>query len=536
MLKHPRFTSSLVFNPTTTNKTTWIRYYSSSSTTTNNNTNKSTRFLTSTSTPNNNNKSTTNRSVIVQKFGGTSLGTSEKLDKSCKIMTQFHNKSTETVVAVVSALSSETKSEGTTSRLLAAAEAAVQQKDFNMYLDRIEDTHMDALYGILKGRAGREETRAFVTKELHAVREFCTALGVIREISPRSHDMIIGCGERLSAGLIAGVLRDQGIDARYVNLSSVFTDLNTQKNGYQQIARDTLGKLLRPMVDEGALPVVSGFFGHIRGGIIHGVGRGYTDLTAALCAGALGARELQVWKESDGVFTGNPTKIQEATLVNHITPAEAAELTSFGNEVLHPFTMQCAIETNVPIRILNTFKPTGAGTVIIDQATSDAKSTTAPTRNAAKHGIVAVCSKKNVTILNVVGNGVLEASELFTALFNTFTKHGVRADLVTSSISQISVTLHETTTPAQISALVKDLEEFSLPRVKGSRAIVSCVGEGMAHQVGLAAKVFGCLADSGISIEMLAQGASEINISSVIDQKDEEKAIKAIHKKFLQQQ
>jgi aspartate kinase len=479
-------------------------------------------------------------SVVVQKFGGTSLGTAERLDKVTNIIKQFHKPGEQTVVAVVSALSSETKAEGTTSRLLAAADAAVAQKDFQVYLDRIEDTHMDALYGILKSRNGREETRQFIQKELGAVREFCHALGVIREISPRSHDLIIGCGERLSAGLVAGILRDQGIDARYVDLSRLFVqDLNTHKRGYQKQAREALRALIHPIVATGGLPVVSGFFGHVKGGIIHGVGRGYTDLTSALVAGALGARTLQVWKESDGVFTGNPTKIKDASLVGLITPAEAAELTAFGNEVLHPFTMACAIESNVPISILNTFKPTSTGTVISDPP-NDAKTSMAVSidpevlkSRTSKFGIVAVCSKKNTPVLNLVGNGVLDGPEFLKQLFETLCKHQVKADLVTTSVSQVSIALHETTSMSVIDHLMKDLEEFSVPKLKTERAVVSCVGEGMAHQVGLAASLFSCLAENGISIEMMSQGASEINMSVVIQQKDEEKAIKAIHEKFL---
>jgi aspartate kinase len=480
--------------------------------------------------------------TVVQKYGGTSLGTAERLEKVTNIIKQFHKPGQETVVAVVSALSSDTKAEGTTSRLLAAAEAAVNQKDFQVFLDRIEDTHMDALYGILKSRNGREETRQFIQKELGAVREFCHALGVIRELSPRSHDLIIGCGERLSAGLLAGILKDQGLDAKYVDLSRLFVqDLNTHKRGYQKQAREALRSVLQPLVAQGSLPVVTGFFGNVKGGIIHGVGRGYTDLTSALVAGALGSRTLQVWKESDGVFTGNPTKIKDASLVGLITPAEAAELTAFGNEVLHPFTMTCAIESNVPIQILNTFKPDSNGTTISDPPTSDNNKNSAPINidpeilksRVSKFGIVAVCSKKNVPVLNLVGNGVLDGPEFFKQLFECMNRYQIKADIVTSSISQVSIALHETTPMAALDSLLKDLEEFSVPKVKTERAIVSCVGEGMAHQVGLAAKLFSCLAENGISIEMMAQGASELNMSVVIPQKDEEKAIKAIHETFL---
>jgi len=409
--------------------------------------------------------------TVVQKYGGTSLGTAEKLEKVTNIIKQFHKPGQETVVAVVSALSSETKAEGTTSRLLAAADAAVNQKDFQVFLDRIEDTHMDALYGILKSRNGREETRQFIQKELGAVREFCHALGVIRELSPRSHDLIIGCGERLSAGLLTGILKDQGYDARYVDLSRLFAqDLNTHKRGYQKQAREALHTMLQPIVSSGGLPVVTGFFGNVRGGIIHGVGRGYTDLTAALVAGALGSRTLQVWKESDGVFTGNPTKIKDSSLVGLITPAEAAELTAFGNEVLHPFTMSCAIESNVPIQILNTFKPDSNGTTISDPPAADGKSATIPIApeilktRASKYGIVAVCSKKNVPVLNLVGNGVLDGPEFYKQLFECMAKHQVKADIVTSSISQVSIALHETTAMNNIESLLMTSRNSPSPK------------------------------------------------------------------------
>jgi aspartate kinase len=253
------------------------------------------------------------------------------MEKVVKIIKSFNQDSN--VVAVVSALSSDTKVEGTTSRLLTAAQCAVRQEEFGIYLDRIEDTHLDVIYGLLKSRELREEVRAFVQDELHQIREFCTSLGVIRELSARSHDMVIGCGERLSAGLISGILRDEGLDSVYVNLSKAFGSLDTSKRGYQHDAKQILRSRLVDLVSQGKVPVVTGFFGDVNGGIINGVGRGYTDLTSALCAGALDAKALQVWKESDGVFTGNPTKIDDARLLSLVTPEEAAELTYFGNEV-----------------------------------------------------------------------------------------------------------------------------------------------------------------------------------------------------------
>jgi aspartate kinase len=232
--------------------------------------------------------------LVVQKFGGTSLGTPEKLEKVLNIVTRWHEQGG--VACVVSALSSHTKSEGTTSRLLMAAESAVAEEPFHHYLDAIEDTHLDVVYSMLRKHENRETVKTHVARELRIVRRFCESLTVIRELSPRSHDMIIGCGERLSAGLIAGVLREHSIPAVYVNLSNLFrSPLETDKTGYHIKATAAIRSLLEREVDvDGVVPVITGYLGEISGGIINGIGRGYSDLTAALVAAALRADSMQV--------------------------------------------------------------------------------------------------------------------------------------------------------------------------------------------------------------------------------------------------
>lgn len=239
--------------------------------------------------------------LIVQKFGGTSLGTPEKLEKVLTIVSKWL--ATNRVACVVSALSSHTKSEGTTSRLLMAAESAVSEEPFHHYLDAIEDTHLDVVYSMLRKHENRETVKAHVARELRTVRRFCESLTVIRELSSRSHDMIIGCGERLAAGLVAGVLRENDIPAVYINLSNLFrTPLDTSKTGYHIKATAAIRALLERETDvDGVVPVITGYMGEINEGIIHGIGRGYSDLTAALVAAALRADCMQVgeWRRTD---------------------------------------------------------------------------------------------------------------------------------------------------------------------------------------------------------------------------------------------
>lgn len=195
-----------------------------------------------------------------------------------------------------------------------------------------------------------------------------------------------------------------------------------------------LSKLNRAEV----VPVITGYMGDFRGGIISSVGRGYSDLTAALVAAAIQANALQVWKESDGIFTGNPTKIKDASLLHIVTPREAAEITYFGNEVLHPFTMECAIEASIPIHILNTFKPESRGTVI-DPAVPEEELAKRP----GSFGVAAVVSKKNVCVINLASNRMLGSTTFLARVFELFAKHKVKVDLITTSETNISITAHE---------------------------------------------------------------------------------------------
>ncbi|EGD76116.1 aspartokinase [Salpingoeca rosetta] len=473
------------------------------------------------------NEDPSKRKVFVQKFGGTSLGTFEKLEKVVNIVRTNLEKAR--LACVVSAISSETKSEGTTSRLLNAAQAAVNEDPFHHFLDAIEDTHLDIIYSMIRNPDNRDAAKQHVLKELRNVRQFCESLTVIRELSPRSHDMIVGCGERLSAGMIASVLKEEGIPTVYMNLSHLFkSPLDANKVGYHHKAIAALQTQLDKTVDlDYVVPIITGYMGDIAGGIIDGIGRGYSDLTAALVAAALKADALQVWKESDGIFTGNPTKISNAQLLHVVSPREAAELTYFGNEVLHPFTMECAIEANIPIHILNTFKIDSPGTVVKPHATQT---------ELAERGlrnIAAVVSKKHIDVINVASNKRLESASFLAKVFELFAKHRVKVDLISTSETNLSITVHESVEGHRVQDLVAELEALGRCSIKRNRAIVSIIGEGMAKQIGLAAEMMDCLSSQKINFEMITQGASEINTTVVIKQDQADLAVQAIHERFL---
>jgi len=255
---------------------------------------------------------------------------------------------------------------------------------------------------------------------------------------------------------------------------------------------------------------------------LEGIGRGYSDLTSGLVAVATEAKALQVWKESDGIFTGNPTKLDNARLVYHVTPREAAELTYFGNEVLHPSTMESTIKHSVPVHILNTFKPESKGTIV------------EPRSEHPSRGVLAISSKKGITLLNISSNKKLGSTSFLGRVFARAEKHGIKVDLISTSLVNLSFTVHESVTQKQISEFTEDLGDIGRVSVRKERAIISAIGEGMRSNRGLAGKMFTCLGDEGINIEMISQGANEINMSVVIDMHEQQRALEAVHQTFIE--
>lgn len=440
------------------------------------------------------------------------------------------------VIAVVSAMSGTIKADGTTSRLLSAAQNSIDQKCFEEDLRKIEDLHMEIVYGGFQKPQVRESARNVVFEEIKELRRFLESLRVIREISGRSLDRIVGCGERLSANLVSASLNDKDIPSFPVDLSNLVDSVDVGKAGYRNdLIRAVKSEMETRLSEdnENAVPVLTGFFGHVEGGILDGVGRGYTDLTSAITASALSADSLQVWKESDGVFTGNPTKIDTARLVSHVSPREAAELTYFGNEVLHPYTMETAIEAKIPVQILNTFKPDGKGTVV------DPNRYTSLCSDEATGGVndspaTAVCSKKNVCLLNLTSNRKLGSFKFLSRVFEVFMRHEVKVDLVSTTEVSLSVTINESTPVELVERAMQELEAFGECDLKTDRAIVSLIGEGMRKTRGMAAEMFSTLADQNVNIEMIAQGSSEVNISVVVGADDAELAVKSLHTNFFE--
>ncbi|MDH4121755.1 MAG: aspartate kinase [Deltaproteobacteria bacterium] len=457
--------------------------------------------------------------IIVQKFGGTSVGSGERLRNVAGIIQATLK--THPVIAVVSAMSGTVKAEGTTSQIILASEQALAGASYQEPLENIRRTHVKAIGEAVQGKAASQELAEAVEQELTRLELVLGAVKTLGEISPRSLDMLLSGGERLSARLLAGTLADMGTEAVYMDLSEVVAPEEKEVNpGFFLRMQHLMAEYCRPM--GGKVPVVTGFFGLVPGGILKAVGRGYTDFTTALISAGLGRQaveEMQVWKEVDGIFTADPRKVPTARVLAAISPNEAAELTYFGSEVLHPFTMERVVSAEIPIRIKNTFSPQGPGTIIL------------PKHEDKTQRVTAVTAKRSITIVTIHSNRMFNAYGFLARVFNTLDRHGVIVDLVSTSEVSVSFSVERADS---VEATAKDLKEFGDVKVERGRAILSMVGEGMKFSVGTAGQMFSTLAAAGINIEMISQGASEINISCVIKEDDVPKGLTALHKAFLE--
>ncbi|KAI9314893.1 Aspartate/glutamate/uridylate kinase [Dichotomocladium elegans] len=481
---------------------------------------------------------------VVQKFGGTSVG--KFLDNIANQVIKEYVKSNRLVV-VCSARSGESKQTGTTNRLIRAAGDALRPGStaYQTILNELLEDHLEVSDAMIANEEIKLQLKKDITDDCTKLRSFLEAAQIINEISPRSRDIIIGVGEKLSCRIVAAVLQDRDVDATFVSFENIVDrDFEVLDQRFYDYLAERMAERIRACGDK--VPVVTGFFGIVPGSLLSTVGRGYTDLCAALTAVGLGAEELQIWKEVDGIFTADPRKVKGARLLSIITPEEASELTYYGSEVIHPFTMEQVIRAHIPIRIKNVQNPRGQGTVVFptDNTVSKDGTSTPPhsPKVLAENGYyldlsrkypTAVTIKDNVIVLNVHSNRKSVSHGFFAKIFSTLDRYGVVVDLISTSEVHVSMALGVDSAEKDLQRVIEDLSVVGEVDILKNMAILSLVGKQMKNMVGIAGMMFSTLASAGVNIEMISQGASEINISCVIEDKSALVAMNAIHDQLL---
>ncbi|PWW80364.1 aspartokinase [Tuber magnatum] len=493
---------------------------------------------------------------LVQKFGGTSVG---KLPLGVVEVVNRKYLPTNRVAVVCSARSTESKELGTTNRLLRAAEEAIKAESTEWVdiIDGIQKAHTAAARDVIRSRTISNDFRAKVKRECEGLKEFLGAAQIISEISPKSKDVIIGAGEKLSCMFMTAVLRDRGIDAEYISLENILpahhpSSYTASSRALTPPFYETLTTLLESrirLLPAHKVPVITGFFSPVPGSLLTTIGRGYTDLCAALLSVSVKAQELQIWKEVDGIFTADPRKVPAARLVPFVTPEEAAELTYYGSEVLHPLTMEQVVAVGIPVRILNVWKPSGSGTIICAEGPTRTRPLmlTPPVSDGEedddddylegeekeeKKLPTAVTMKKNIHLLTVHSNRKSLSHGFLASVFQILDQHQLAIDLISTSEVHVSLALLNTS-PHAIVAAVEALEAYGAVDARGGLCIVSLVGRHMKRMVGIAGRMFAALAEAGVNVEMISQGASEIGISCVVREEVAVRAVNVLHARLF---
>jgi aspartate kinase len=460
----------------------------------------------------------------VMKFGGTSVGNAECIRRAAEIVARATGDGS--VVAVVSAMG------GVTNRLLGAAQAsAVGDMDAAGNLaETLRQQHQGAIEILINDADKRAQLAAEMNEIIEEVTSLCRGTALLRELTPRALDAISSAGERLSARLLATALRELGLKAAAVEATELIVTDNHSGRAEPLMAatRERATARLAPLLAETSVPVVTGFIGATVDGKLTTLGRGGSDYSATILGAALGATEIIIWTDVDGVLTADPRLVSEARTLQEISYNEAAELAYFGAKVLHPKTLRPVSEAGIPVWIRNSFFPDRDGTKITALGH--------PTRR----GVKAITAMSNVTLITVGGRGIVGlpgvAAKTFTAAANA--QANVLLISQSSSGNDICFIIDSgdaARTVAELrAAFAADLahKEVEHITVNTDIAIVAVVGDRMRGTPGIAGRTFSALGRRGINIIAIAQGSSECNVSLVVDAGLMREVVQALHSEF----
>jgi aspartate kinase len=370
------------------------------------------------------------------------------------------------------------------------------------------------------------------------------ALAVLREVSPRTLDVVASTGELLASRIVAAALTAAGVATEWVDARSVIVtdDEHTRATPLTRQTNEALAKTMLPIVDNGRVPVVGGFVGATLDGHTSTLGRGGSDYSGALVGAGIGASEIQIWTDVDGMLSADPRVVKSARLVKRLSFAEAAELAYFGAKVLHPSTILPAIERDIPVRILNSWKPEGTGTLItasgsagayereeyyIQPAADGAASTRAP-QTVATARLTGLASKRDVTVIDITSSRMLMAYGFLRRVFEVFERYRTAVDMVTTSEVSVSITVDDR---RRLDEIVEAISEFAEVSVERDMALLCAVGDVLRDMPELSSKVIGVLEE--VPLRMISQAASRRNITVVLRQSDLPHAMERLHEEFF---
>jgi aspartate kinase len=462
--------------------------------------------------------------TFVMKFGGSLVGSKGGVRRVADLVMENKKKGAR-IVCVVSALGD------VTDRLLQAASGATKwdERRIDRTIEAIRRHHFSAVGETSLGESEKSTLRKEIDDILEELRRTLAGVSILRELSPRSKDIIVSFGERLASPVVAAELRCRGVTAPSLTggEAGIVTDGTFGEAAplFETIRREAR-KVLLPKLENGQVPVVAGFIARSKSGEITTLGRGGSDFTATLLGEALGADEVWIWTDVDGIMTADPRVVKSPNQVAELSYAEAEELAFFGAKNMHPLALGPARKSHLPVRIKNGFRPSSAGTLITDRETKS-------------RGIVKVVAVvRDVGLLTVAGETLQGRPGAAGVVFTSLARAQVNALMISQSVSEanIGVVVKRSSLSRAVVSLGLALKKDGIPARVSSEpdiSVVAAVGAGMKGERGVAARIFGAVARAGVNVKMIAQGSSELNVSFVVDEDDADGAVRAIHDEVI---
>ncbi|MBN2804844.1 MAG: aspartate kinase [Deltaproteobacteria bacterium] len=453
--------------------------------------------------------------MIVMKFGGTSVKNSEAVDRVSGIIATRIDKNP---IVVVSATGD------TTDRLVDILDLIdCNKKGAIDIVNDIEKKHQILIEEVVTDKDQQSLALGKVNAELSRLKDMVSAMEKLGDVSLRSRDSVLAIGERMSAPILAGSLASRGINAVNVDPVEVIeTDENFgMAKPFLNETETRCKNILVPLCKDQKIPVVGGFVGATSKGIVTTLGRGGSDLTASIIAKSVNAEALEFWKDVDGILTADPRLVKDAKLLSTITFAEASELTFLGSGVLHPASIQPAVEAGIPVTVRNSYKPESEGTKILLKRLYESS---VPANRAA----ASIAYKRNQALISIYSTRMIGASGFLRKVFEVFDRLNISVDHIATSEVNITVTVED---QDLVKIIARELGEIATVQVTRNAAIISIVGEALKTTAGVAARVFSALTD--INVLFITHSGASTNLSVVVEDEQLNSAVLKLHEQLF---
>lgn len=461
---------------------------------------------------------------IVMKFGGTSVATGDNIRTVARIVAGTAKENCN-VIVVVSAL------DGVTDELFEAANQAQKAKQdyIQKFRQSMLEKHTGSIAKAIETKEIRRETQGTIENIVDELGKVLTGISYVGELTPKSRDFVLSFGERLSAPIVCGAIRDLKLQSMWFTGkdAGIVTDSNFgQADPLMNFTAHQLNERIAPLLEKGVIPVVTGYIAATQEGVVTTLGRGGSDYTATILGAALKVDEVWIWTDVDGLMTADPKIVEEARMLPELSYREAAEMAIFGAKAMHPRALEPIIRENIPARIRNVFNLTSQGTLIsCDQKPKETDA------------VKAVAMIRDVAMINIGGAGMVGAPGSYARVLEVLSRSGINVMMISAAVSEANISLvvrrsllGRALSALEIAVLGKGL--VSEVTAEDDVCVIAAMGAKMKGTLGVASRVFTAVAKKGINIRMIAQGSSELNISFVVKEEDGIAVVRAIHEEF----